>query len=63
MIPRGPLVILLLLPLVNGEPQYRVRSTADGLDRGVLENRIRLEQEAPAVIAMPAQNKQDKRRR
>jgi hypothetical protein len=30
VIPGGPLVIVRLLPLVDGEPQYRVRSEADG---------------------------------
>jgi hypothetical protein len=41
-IPRGPLVIVRLLPLVDGQPQYRARSGADGLDRVVLERQIRL---------------------
>jgi hypothetical protein len=41
-IPRGPLVIVRLLPLVDGQPQYRVRSEADGLDRVVLERQIGL---------------------
>jgi hypothetical protein len=41
-IPRGPLVIVRLLPLVDGQPQYRVRSEADGLDRVVLERQISL---------------------
>jgi hypothetical protein len=41
-IPHGPLVIVRLLPLVDGQPQYRVRSEADGLDRVVLESQIKL---------------------
>jgi hypothetical protein len=40
LIPRGPHVIVRLLPLVDGEPQYRLRS-ADGLERVVLEGEIR----------------------
>jgi hypothetical protein len=31
-----------LLPLVDGDPQYWVRSSADGLDRVVRESQIRL---------------------
>ena len=46
-IPRGPLVVVRLLPLVDGEPQYRVRSEADGLDRVVLERQIRPVEERP----------------
>jgi hypothetical protein len=41
LIPRGPFVIVRLLPLAGGEPQYRVRSTADGIERVVLESQIR----------------------
>jgi hypothetical protein len=40
MIPRGPFVIVRLLPLAGAEPQYRVRSTA-GIERVVLESQIR----------------------
>ena len=39
---RPPLVVVRLLPLANGEPQYRVRSEHDGLDRVVQESQIRL---------------------
>jgi hypothetical protein len=47
-IPRGPLVVVRLLPLVDGEPQYRVRSEAEGHDWVVLERQIRLvEEERP----------------
>ena len=31
LIPRGPLVIVRLLPLVDGQPQYRVRSGLTGM--------------------------------
>jgi hypothetical protein len=41
LIPRGPHVIVRLLPLVGREPQYRVRSEADDLQRVVLESQIR----------------------
>ena len=41
LIARGPHVIVRLLPLVGGEPQYRVRSSADGLERVVQESQIR----------------------
>jgi hypothetical protein len=34
-------VIVRLLPLVAGGPQYRIRSSADGLERVVLESQIR----------------------
>jgi hypothetical protein len=38
---RGPLLIVRLLPLVDDEPPYIVRSTEDGLERVVLEGQIR----------------------
>ena len=41
MIPRGPHVIVRLMPSSAGEPQYRVRSSADGLERVVLESQLR----------------------
>ena len=44
-IPRGPLVVVRLLPLADGEPQYIVRSELDGLDRVVRESQIRLAEE------------------
>jgi hypothetical protein len=42
LIPRGPFVIVRLLPFVNGEPHYQVRSLVDGHQRAVLERQIRL---------------------
>ncbi len=36
-VPPGPYVIVALLPLVGGQPHYRVRSTADGHQRALLE--------------------------
>jgi hypothetical protein len=44
-LPGGPLVVVRLLPLADGEPQYRVRSELDGLDRVVRESQIRLAEE------------------
>jgi hypothetical protein len=41
VIPRGPHVIVRLLPLAGSEPQYRIRSSADGLERAALESQIR----------------------
>ena len=50
VIPRGPLVVVRLLPVVGGEPQYSVLSKVDGHKRVVLEKQIRPveEQEAGA---------------
>jgi hypothetical protein len=45
LIPRGPLTIVRLMPLANGEPQYRVRSSADGLERVVPESQLRRPEE------------------
>jgi hypothetical protein len=42
VIPRGPLVIVRLLPVVDGDPQYRVLSKIDGHERVVSERQIRL---------------------
>ena len=47
MIPRGPHIIVRLMPLVGGEPQYRIRSTADGIERVVVESQIRRIEEWP----------------
>ena len=52
VIPRGPLVIVRLLPFAGGDPQYRVLSNVDGHERVVLERQIRLlEAESPAPQA------------
>ena len=64
LIPRGPLVVVRLLPLADGEPQYRVRSELDGLDRVVLERQIRLvEKERSAPPAEPLREHPTKPRR
>jgi hypothetical protein len=36
-VPPGPYEIVALLPPVSGQPHYRVRSTADGHQRALLE--------------------------
>jgi len=41
LIPRGPYVVVRLLPLVGDQPQYRVRSTVDGHERVVTEQQIK----------------------
>jgi hypothetical protein len=63
LIPHGPLVVVRLLPLVDGEPQYRVRSEADGLDRVVLERQIRLAEEDRPVKPEPPRPRPVRRRR
>jgi hypothetical protein len=41
LVPRGPYVVVRLLPLVADQPQYRVRSTEDGHERVVTEQQIK----------------------
>jgi hypothetical protein len=41
LLPSGPYVIVRLLPLVEQEPHYRVKSTIDGHERALLEGQIR----------------------
>jgi hypothetical protein len=63
-IPRGPLVVVRLLPLADGEPQYRVRSELDGLDRVVRESQIRLtKEERSAPLSGPRREHPTKPRR
>jgi hypothetical protein len=52
-VPLGPYVIVRLLPLVAGEPHYRVRSSADGHERALLESQIRRPEEQPATVEAP----------
>ena len=55
LIPSGPFVIVRLLPLVDREPHYRVRSTVDGHERALLQGQIRLVvQEAERQETVPA---------
>ena len=64
LIPRGPLVVVRLLPLADGEPQYRVRSDRDGLDRVVRESQIRLpEKERSVPLSEPLREHSTKPRR
>jgi hypothetical protein len=52
-LPLGPYVIVRLLPLEDGEPRYRVRSSVDGVERALLENQIKLLGERPAEVEPP----------
>ena len=62
-IPRGPLVVVRLLPVADGEPQYRVRSANEGHDWVVLERQIRLaEEERPPPPAERLPRKKPHRR-
>ena len=47
LIPRGPHVIVRLLPVTDDEPQYRIRSEADGQERVVTKRQIRLADPGP----------------
>ncbi len=42
LMPRGPHVIVRLMPLSGREPEYRVRSTVGGRERVVVESQIKL---------------------
>jgi hypothetical protein len=46
-IPLGPYVIGRLLPVEDGEPDYRVRSSIDGHERALLESQIKRPEERP----------------
>jgi hypothetical protein len=61
-LPLGPYVIVRLLPLVAGEPQYRVRSSVDGHERALLESQIRLQGERPALVEPPPMQQSRPRR-
>src|SRR6476646_4342726 len=41
LVPSGTYVVVRLLPPVGGEPHYRVKSTADGRHRALLESQLR----------------------
>jgi hypothetical protein len=62
VIPRGPLVVVRLLPFVGGEPQYRVLSKVDGHERVVLEKQIRLLEEQRPAPEEPAPRRGSPRR-
>jgi hypothetical protein len=61
-LPLGPYVIVRLLPLVAGEPHYRVRSSIDGHERALLESQIRLQEERPAMVEPPPRRQSRPRR-
>ena len=52
-LPLGPYVIMWLLPMEDGEPHYRVRSSVDGHERALLESQIMLPQEPPPKVEGP----------
>ena len=52
-IPLGPYVIVRLLPMEDGEPHYRVRSSVDGHERALLESQIKAREEIPAKAEAP----------
>lgn len=53
VIPLGPYVILRLLPIEDGEPHYRVRSSIDGHERALLEGQMKLLEARPAKVEAP----------
>jgi len=53
MIPRGQHLIVRLLPVSGRDPQYRIRSNVDGLDRVVTESQIRLADQQPSIPEPP----------
>jgi hypothetical protein len=61
-LPLGPYVIVRLLPLEDGEPHYRVRSSGDGHERALVESQIKVLEERPQV-AVEVQRKAQKQRR
>ena len=62
-IPLGPYVIVRLLPVEDGEPRYRVRSSVDGHERALLESQIMLPEERPQVTAEAPPARPARRRR
>ena len=52
-IPLGPYVIARLLPVEDGEPHYRVRSSVDGHERALLESQIRRQEETSPTVEAP----------
>jgi hypothetical protein len=61
-VPLGPYMIVRLLPIEDGEPHYRVRSSIDGHERALLESQIMLPEERPAKDE-PPQRPQPRSRR
>jgi hypothetical protein len=53
LIPRGPHLVVRLLPASGSELQYRICSSVDGHDRVVTEAQIRLADQQPAAMEPP----------
>ena len=62
-IPLGPYVIVRLLPMEDGEPHYRVRSSVDGHERALLESQIIRPEERPQVTVEAPQRRQTRPRK
>ena len=62
-IPLGPYVIVRLLPMEDGEPHYRVRSSVDGHERALLESQIMRPEERPQVTVEAPTARPARRRR
>jgi hypothetical protein len=52
-IPPGPYVIVRLLPMEDGEPHYRVRSSIDSHERALLEGQMKLQEPEPTKVEAP----------
>jgi hypothetical protein len=61
-VPPGPYVIVRLLPVEDGEPHYRVRSSVDGHERALLESQIKAREERPAKVEAPPARPSRRRR-
>jgi hypothetical protein len=61
-LPLGPYVIVRLLPVEDGEPHYRVRSSVDGHERALLERQIMSPQEPPPKVEAPPARSARRRR-
>ena len=57
LVPRGPYLIVRLLPLIDDEPHYRVKSAVDGHERALLESQIRPVAPEPAPVVGPSVEK------
>jgi hypothetical protein len=62
LIPRGPYVIVRLLPPIDDEPHYRVKSAVDGHERALLESQIRPVAPEPAPVVGPSPAKSGRKK-
>ena len=62
-IPLGPYAIVRLLPVEDGEPHYRVRSSVDGHERALLESQIKAREERPQVTVEVSQKRRTRHHR